>query len=358
MDKLLQVVGLDGKYKEKEEPPLSEEELLTLYRYMMLTRALDTRGMALQRQGRIGFYVPSHGEEAVQIGSAFPLEPQDWIVPAYREQGAALLRGLSLEKIVAQLYGNEEDILKGRQMPNHFGSRAINFLTPSSPVGTQIPIATGLGWAARMRGDKTVALAYLGDGATSQGDFHVAMNFAGVYQANTVFVCKNNQWAISVPFASQTGTPEIAIKAQAYGFDGLRVDGNDVLAMYRATKDALDKARAGEGPTLIEAVTYRMGPHTTSDDPTRYRDEAEVEKWRKRDPIVRFQRYLRAKGIWNEEMEVEVRQDAEAQVDKAVVRAEEHAPPPPESLFDDVYAEMPWHLKEAKEAFLKFLEKS
>ncbi|MFQ5920378.1 MAG: thiamine pyrophosphate-dependent enzyme, partial [Thermoplasmata archaeon] len=179
-----------------------------------------------------------------------------------------------------------------------------------------------------------------------------------LYQANTVFVCKNNQWAISLPFEHQTGTKEVAIKAQAYGFDGVRVDGNDVLAVYRASKEAIDKARFGGGPTLIEALTYRMGPHTTSDDPTRYRDEAEVEKWRKRDPIVRFQRYLKAKGIWNEEMEVEVRQEAETQVDQAVVRAEERGPPPPETLFDDVYAEMPWHIAEEKEAFLKFLEKS
>jgi pyruvate dehydrogenase E1 component alpha subunit len=358
MAKVLQIIGLDGKYKEKEEPPLSEEELLNLYRYMMLTRALDTRGMALQRQGRIGFYVPSHGEEAVQIGSSVPLEPQDWIVPAYREQGAALVRGIPLDQIVAQLYGNEEDTAHGRQMPNHFSSRAVNFVSTSSPVGTQIPIATGLGWAARLQGDKVVALGYFGDGATSQGDFHVAMNFAGLHSANTVFVCKNNQWAISLPVANQTGTREIAIKAQAYGFEGIRVDGNDVLAVYKASKEAIDKARKGEGPTLIEALTYRMGPHTTSDDPTRYRDEAEVEKWRKRDPIVRFQRYLKAKGIWNEEMEVEIRQEAEAQVDRAVVRAEERGLPPPATLFDDVYAEMPLHIKEEKEAFLKFLEKS
>lgn len=358
MTKLLQVISPDGKYREKDEPLLSEEELLRMYRYLMLTRALDTRGMALQRQGRIGFYVPSHGEEAVQIGSSFPLEPQDWIVPAYREQGAALLRGIPLNLIVAQLYGNEEDIAKGRQMPNHFTSRAVNFVPTSSPVGTQIPIATGLGWAARMQGDKTVVLGYFGDGATSQGDFHAAMNFAGLFQANTVFVCKNNQWAISLPFGKQTATREVAIKAQAYGFEGVRVDGNDVLAVYQASKEAIDKARAGEGPTLIEAVTYRMGPHTTSDDPTRYRDESEVEAWRKKDPIVRFQRYLKAKGIWNEEKEVEIRQEAETQVEAAVVRAEERAMPDPATLFDDVYAEMPWHLKEEREAFLKFLEKS
>ncbi len=357
MAKLLQVISPDGKYKEKDEPPLSEEELLKMYRYLMLTRALDTRGMALQRQGRIGFYVPSTGEEAVQIGSSFPLEPQDWVVPAYREQGAALLRGIPLETLVAQLYGNDEDIAHGRQMPNHFTSRAVNFVPTSSPVGTQIPIAVGLGWAARLQGDKVVALGYFGDGATSQGDFHAAMNFAGLFQANTVFVCKNNHWAISMPFHSQTGTKEVAIKAQAYGFEGVRVDGNDVLAVYQASKEAIDKARFGGGPTLIEAVTYRMGPHTTSDDPTRYRDEAEVEKWRKKDPIVRFQRYLKSKGIWNEEIEVEIRQEAEAQVEKAVVRAEERGLPSPATLFDDVYAEMPWHIKEEKEAFLKYLEK-
>ncbi len=355
MGELLQIVGLDGGVDEKLEPKLSEEELLKLYLHMVLTRVLDTRAVNLQRQGRIGFFVPSHGEEAIQIGSSYALRAEDWMVPAYREQGAALLKGFPLETLVAQLYGNEKDILKGRQMPNHFGNRAIRFVTPSSPVGTQIPIAVGISWAAKMRGDDVVTMVYFGDGATSQGDFHVAMNFAGVFMTPTVFVCKNNQWAISVPFEKQTGSESIAVKAEAYGFNGVRVDGNDVLAVYAACREAVDLARKGGGPTLVEALTYRMGPHSTSDDPKRYRAEEELEEWKERDPILRFQRYLEGKGIWNEEIEANVRQKSEELVGEAVEAAEAVGKPKPETLFEDVYAEMYWNLKEQREELLKFV---
>lgn len=354
MGELVQIVGLDGSYDEGSEPPLAEKALLKMYQYMVLVRVLDTRGMALQRQGRIGFYVPSHGEEAVQVGSASALTPEDWIVPAYREQGALLLRGFPLRKLMAQLYGNREDPVKGRQMPNHFSYREGRFVTTSSPVGTQIPIGAGLGWAARLRKEPVVALTYFGDGATSQGDFHAALNFAGVFRANAVFVCKNNQWAISVPVTKQTASESIAIKAEAYGFSGVRVDGNDVLAVYAATKEAVDRARDGGGPTLIEAVTYRMGPHTTSDDPSRYRSEEELEEWKEKDPLLRFQRYLRVKGIWSEELEAQVRQEAEDQVNAAVEWAEDVGPVDPETLFDDVYGETPWNLREQREELLRF----
>ncbi len=358
MGELFQIVGPEGSYDEKLEPKLSKKDLLKLYSHMVLTRVLDTRAVALQRQGRIGFFVPSHGEEAVQVGSSFVLKPEDWMVPAYREQGAALLRGFPLRKLVAQLYGNQKDILKGRQMPNHFGNRAVNILTPSSPVGTQLPVAVGVAWAAKMRGDDIAVLVYFGDGATSQGDFHVAMNFAGVFEVPIVFLCKNNQWAISVPFERQTGSENIAIKAQAYGFGGMRVDGNDVLSVYSACKDAVEAAREGKGPTLIEAVTYRMGPHSTSDDPKRYRTEAEVEEWRAKDPILRFQLYLKSKGIWNEELEADVRQKTEDLVAVAVKEAEAASPPGPETLFDDVYDGIPWNIAEQKEELLQLLGRS
>ncbi|MCJ2519845.1 MAG: pyruvate dehydrogenase (acetyl-transferring) E1 component subunit alpha [Candidatus Thermoplasmatota archaeon] len=358
MEELFQIIGLDGSYDEKLEPKLAEKELLKLYLYMVLTRVLDTKAVALQRQGRIGFYVPSQGEEAVQIGSSYALKPKDWMVPAYREQGAALLKGFPIETLIAQLYGNREDILKGHQMPNHFGNRAINFVTPSSPVGTQLPIAVGIAWAAKLRGDKTVVLVYFGDGATSQGDFHAAMNFAGVFKVPVVFLCKNNQWAISLPFSQQTRSKSVAIKAQAYGFDGIRVDGNDVLSIYTACKKAVKAARTGKGPTLIEAVTYRMGPHSTSDDPKRYRTEEEVEEWRERDPILRFQLYLKSKGIWDEEVEANVRQKVGRLVDKAVKKAEEAGEPPAETIFDDVYEEIPWNLAEQREELFKLIGRS
>ncbi|MFQ5837483.1 MAG: pyruvate dehydrogenase (acetyl-transferring) E1 component subunit alpha [Thermoplasmata archaeon] len=358
MGELLQIVGLDGSYDEKMEPKLSEEELLKLYRYMVLTRVLDARAMTLQRQGRIGFFVPSQGEEAVQIGSSYALKPEDWMIPAYREQGAALLKGFPLKTLIAQLYGNQEDILKGRQMPNHFGNKSINFVTPSSPVGTQMPIAVGIAWAAKIQGQKVVSLVYFGDGATSQGDFHVAMNFAGVFKAPVVFLCKNNQWAISLPFTSQTASENIAVKARAYGFEGTRVDGNDVLSVYVACREAVEAARRGKGPTLIEAVTYRMGPHSTSDDPKRYRPETELEEWKQKDPILRFQLYLKAKGIWNEELEASVRQEVEDLVSDAVKAAEEVGPPPPETIFEDVYVDMPWNLEEQMDEFLKLIRRS
>lgn len=353
MGELLQIIGLDGSYEEGMEPRLSEDKLRRLYRYMVYTRMLDTRAMALQRQGRIGFFVPSHGEEAVQIGSSFVLEPEDWIVPAYREQGAALMRGFPPRDLISQFYGNKEDLLQGRQMPNHFGHRGINFVTPSSPVGTQIPIAMGIAWGARIRQDNIVVLVYFGDGATSQGDFHVAMNFAGVFRVPVVFLCKNNQWAISVPFSKQTGSENVAVKAQAYGFDGMRVDGNDVLAVYTAAKEAVDAARAGKGPTLIEAVTYRMGPHSSSDDPKRYRTPEEVEAWREKDPILRFQNYLKQKGIWDEEFETAIRQDGENMLHDAVTFAQEAGPPDPTTIFTDVFKEMPWHLREQQSEFLE-----
>ncbi len=355
MGELFQIVGLDGSYDEKLEPKLSEDELLRLYHHMVLTRVLDTRAVALQRQGRIGFFVPSHGEEAVQIGSGYALGPEDWMVPAYREQGAALFRGFPMKTLVSQLYGNKNDLLKGRQMPNHFGNRAVNFVTPSSPVGTQLPIAVGISWAAKMKGDETAVLVYFGDGATSQGDFHVAMNFAGVFRTPTVFLCKNNQWAISVPFSSQTRSENIAVKAQAYGFDGVRVDGNDVLSVYAVCKEAVQAAKKGKGPTLIEAVTYRMGPHSTSDDPKRYRTEEEVEEWKAKDPILRFQLYLKAKGIWNEEVEADVRQRTEELVEEAVKEAEGAGGPELDTMFEDVYAETPWNLMEQREELLRLI---
>lgn len=358
MGELRQIVGLDGSYDESQEPSLEEEDLLRMYRYMVLTRVLDSRGMGLQRQGRIGFYVPSHGEEAVQVGSAYALEEQDWIVPAYREQGALLLRGFPLKQVVAQLYGNRADVVRGRQMPNHFTYREGHFVSTSSPVGTQLPIAAGVGWAAKLRGDPAVSLVYFGDGASSQGDFHVAANFAAVFRAHTVFLCKNNQWAISVPYHRQTATETVAEKAAAYGIPGIRVDGNDVLAVYAATREAVERARAGEGPTLVEAFTYRMGPHTTADDPSRYRSEEEVEMWRERDPVLRFQRYLEAKGLWTEETEEKVRSDSEERVDEAIRWAEEIELPAPESILEDVYGEMPWNLAEQRDVLRRFTEES
>lgn len=345
----LQILAPDGSYDPMLEPELSAGELLRLHRLMHLTREFDVRALRLQRQGRIGFYVPCLGEEALQIGSAAALGAEDWIYCAYREPGAALLRGMPLFKLVCQLYGNAEDPIKGRQMPSHFGWRGAKFVPASSPVGTQIPQCVGAAWAAKIKRENEVFLTYFGDGATSEGDFHVGMNFAGVHKLPVIFFCKNNQFAISCPLSKQTASATIALKAIAYGFEGVRVDGNDVLAVYKVTREAVEKARSGGGPTLIEAVTYRMGPHSTADDPRRYRSEQETEAWKPKDPITRFRRYLENKGLWDEERENQLIEETRKTVDDAIRAAEPLPPPPLESLFEDVYKEMPWHLREQYE---------
>ena len=259
---LLRILDLDGTFDSKLEPKLAPETLKLAYRNLVLVRMLDSRMLSLQRQGRIGFYVPSTGEEACQVGSAMALEKRDWVFPAYREPGCAIWRGFPIETLIAQAYGNAMDPQQGRQMPNHFGSREINYVTTSSPVGTQIPHAVGAAWAAKIRKDDVVSLVYFGDGATSEGDFHAGMNFAGVFKTPTIFFCKNNQWAISVPMSRQTASKTIAQKAQAYGFDGARVDGNDLLAVYAVTKAAVDKARRGGGPTLYRQNLNGSEPRT------------------------------------------------------------------------------------------------
>ena len=352
-DGLFQVLREDGTYDAALEPKLSEDDLKKLYRALVLVRTMDTRMLSLQRQGRIGFYVPSSGEEAVQVGSVAALEPADWVFPAYREPGVALWRGFPLLAYVSQMYGNAEDLSKGRQMPNHYAFRDANVVSISSPVGSHLSMAVGCAWAMKMRGERTVSIVYFGDGATSEGDFHAAMNFAGVFRVPCVFLCKNNQWAISVPLARQTASKTLAVKATAYGFEGERVDGNDTLAVYAATKRAVDKARAGGGPTLVEAVTYRMGPHSSSDDPTRYRKAEEVEVWRRRDPVDRFRRYLEAKGLCDKTWDEALHKELDDAITGAVRHAEKVPQPPLETVFTDVYADLPWHLREQMEEFIK-----
>ncbi len=343
---LMQVIKPTGDYVEEIEPEISKDELRRLYKLMILVRALDIRGLQLQRQGRIGFFIGSLGQEACQIGSAYALKPEDWVFPAYREIGAALLRGVTLKQVMNQYFANAEDLEKGRQLTNLYGARSAHFVSGSAPIATQLPHAVGAALAAKIRGDPIVTLTYFGDGATSENDFHTAMNFAGVFKTPTIFFCQNNHWAISVPVEKQTHAETIAVKAKAYGFEGVRVDGNDILAVYQATKEAVEKARKGGGPTLIEAVTYRMGPHSSSDDPKRYIAEQELEEWQKRDPITRFRRYLEKKQIWSETDEKKAQEEVNRELDEAIAYAEQIPRPALETLFTDVYAEIPWHLEE------------
>lgn len=355
---LMQVISEEGVVDQREEPPIPTEDLLRLYRLMVLNRHLDDRMMKLQRQGRIGFYLQSIGEEAAHIGTAYALEPQDWIFPCYREPGAAFLRGFPLVSFVCQLMGNAGDMVKGRQMPNHYAFRPGNYTSVSSPVGTQIPQAVGAAWAARIRKDPVVALVYFGEGATSEGDFHVGMNFAGVYKAPVVFVCRNNGYAISTSREMQTASESIAIKATAYGFPGVRVDGNDILAVIKTAREAVNRARAGDGPTLLECVTYRQGAHSSSDDPRMYRNEEEVNRFLRLDPIARFRRYLEERKIWDAAKDDALVEETKKEILSAIEEAEKFGPPPVESLFEDVFAEIPPHLQEQKEYLLAYLKRN
>lgn len=315
--------------------------LSRMYRNVLLLRILDEKMLGLQRQGRIGFFGTVTGEEAAVIGSAAALDDGDWVFPALRQGGVLLWRGAPVDLLVAQCVGNGADPIKGRQMPSHYSDRRWNVVSWSSCIGNQLPQAVGAAYAARLRGDATVVVGYMGDGATSSADFHAALNFAGVWRAPVVFVCQNNQWAISVPRAAQTAAASIAVKAKAYGFEGIQVDGNDCVAVYEATRAAVEKARAGGGPTLLEVVTYRLGGHSSSDDPTKYRDPEEVERWRARDPIPRLRARLSAEIGWSDADDARLREELKAQIDAAVRRVEAAPPLDPDTLFDDVYRVVP-----------------
>jgi pyruvate dehydrogenase E1 component alpha subunit/2-oxoisovalerate dehydrogenase E1 component alpha subunit len=327
-------------------PPLPPEILLALFQGMLRVRLLDGRMLNLQRQGRIGFYGQCTGQEAAIIGSASALEARDWVAPALREAGVAVWRGLPLARLIAQCMAKDNEISHGRQMPCHHTFRAGNFVAMSSVIATQLLHATGIALAAKIRRDPIVCVGYLGDGATSEHDFHSALNFAGVYRAPVVFLCQNNQWAISVPLAAQTASSSIAVKAEGYGMPGLRVDGNDLLAVIAAQREAVDRARAGGGPTLIESVTFRMGGHSSSDDPTRYRDAALVELWETRDPLARFAAWLRGKGLLTDARIEQWTREINDEISAAVTAAEALPPPGIDTIFTDVYAEMPAHLVE------------
>ena len=325
-----------------------EEGLVEAYRLMVLARVTDERCLTLQRQGRIGFYAPLQGQEAAQVGASRALAPEDWIFPAYRELAVALARGVPLRAIFDQLLGNADDQIKGRQMPNHFGFREVNFVVASSPIGTQITQAVGAAMAAQRRKDPIVTIAFFGDGATSSNDFHAGLNFAGVFQCPTIFFCQNNQWAISLPRERQTHSATLAEKASAYGIPGFVVDGNDLNAVYGAVRAARERAVSGGGPTMIEAEVYRFGPHSTSDDPKRYRTDAEVTAAKERDPIGRLKAQLISKGLWSEEMDRKLWEEVRARVAGTFESAEKAQALDPRSVFEDVFARLTPRLEEER----------
>jgi pyruvate dehydrogenase E1 component alpha subunit len=342
----LSILDEQGGIDIELEPELPEDFLLKLYRGMLLGRRFDERLLNLQRQGRIGTFPPISGQEAAHIGAVSALKKTDWMVPAFRETPAEIWRGRSLESVIIYNNGFGEGGIIPKEVKN---------LPISVPVGSQILHAVGLGWAAKYRKTDEVILSFFGDGATSEGDFHEGLNFAGVFQTPTVFICQNNQWAISIPIHKQTRSQTLAQKALAYGLPGIRVDGNDILAVYTASKEAVERARTGGGPTLIECVTYRMTMHTTADDPKRYRSDEEVESWRKKDPIDRFQKYLTSKKILSPEKIESIESSILEQIQAAVDNAEEQMKQmgDPIDMFDHVFEEMPDYLSEQREGFIR-----
>jgi pyruvate dehydrogenase E1 component alpha subunit len=344
----LSILDEKGQPDKKLEPEIPEALLRKLHRAMLLGRRFDERLLSLQRQGRIGTFAPITGQEASQLGAVALLQPSDWFAPSFRETAAELWRGRTMESVILAFGGFSE----GAKSESEF-----NNLPVSIPVASQVLHAVGLAWAIKYREKEDVAMTFLGDGGTSEGDFHEAMNFAAVYQAPVVFVCQNNQWAISVPRSKQTHATTLAQKALAYDMPGIQVDGNDILAVYAAAKEAVERARSGGGPSFIECVTYRMMMHTTADDPKRYRTEKEVETWKKRDPLLRFQAYLKDKGILSdkdiEKLEAEVKDEIQTAVDRA--EAQMKAGGDPLDMFDHVYAELSATLEDQREELRKEL---
>ena len=345
----LQILDEKGKVDQKLEPKISNKDLLALYRWICLAREVDQRMINLQRQGRIGTLGPSTGQEAAHCVPAFLMKENDWLVGAFREAGARLMRGESIAQALLFYNGFEE----GNKKP-----QAMRTLPISIIVGSQTLHAVGIGYAMKYRGEKdSVVVTFLGDGGTSEGDFHEALNFAGVWQVPVVFIVQNNQWAISMPRAKQTHSKTIAQKAIAYDIPGIQVDGNDPLAMFVATREALERARKGGGPTLIEAVTYRLMMHTTADDPKKYRSDEEVEDWKKKDPLPRFRKYLEDKGIWDARKQKALDAEIKAEIDAAVKEFEAIKDLKPDACFDHVFGTKHDEIEEQRQEFLKYIGK-
>ena len=336
----LQILDENGNCDEALMPKLSKEDIKNIYEKLVLIKVFDQKAFNMQRQGRLGTYVQFKGQEACQVGSAIALEDNDFLFPMYRSSGLLIARKQPIVQLL-QYWGGDA---RGMKCP----SNVKNFPIAIS-VGTHTVHAVGAAWAAKLRGIKQVSAVYLGDGATSKGDFHEAMNFAGNYQVPVVFVVENNQFAISVPRSRQTHSETIAQKAIAYGFEGIQVDGMDVFAVYRAMKDAVDKARAGKGPTLIECYTYRLCDHSTSDDASRYRTKEEFEAWSKKDGIERLEKYMRKKGLLDDAYKEKTLKHSQETVEKAVTEFEKLPAPDPKDIFRYVFAEMTTQQKEEME---------
>jgi pyruvate dehydrogenase E1 component alpha subunit len=339
--KRLDILDEKGQADASLIPSISDGKLKNMYELLVLARTFDQRALSLQREGRLGTYPSILGQEASQMASALAAEKDDWLFPSFRESGVYVARNFPLDRIFQYWAGDE----RGMVIPE-----GMNLFPLSIPVGTQIPHAVGAAMAAQYRKDRVGVLVYFGDGASSRGDFHEGLNMAGVLKLPVIFLCQNNQWAISLPRERQTAAQTIAQKAIAYGFEGIQVDGNDVLAVYKATHDALEKAKAGKGPTLIECFTYRVADHTTSDDASRYRSKEELDTWKQRDPILRLRLFLEKKGLWTEASQKDLDAKCKAAVDEAQQKAEAASPPDPHDMFTYTYASLSQrHKRQIKE---------
>ncbi|HKK56148.1 thiamine pyrophosphate-dependent dehydrogenase E1 component subunit alpha [Marinobacter sp.] len=337
-----QLLQQDGTlYKGAKAPSLKKDTALRIYRAMIFTRVLDERMLAAQRQGRLSFYMQCIGEEAAAIGSAAALDEDDMIMAQYREQGALAYRGFTADEFMNQLFGNVMDYGKGRQMPVHYGSAKLHYMTISSPLATQIPQATGYAYGQKLAGDGKCTIVYFGEGAASEGDFHAALNMAAVHRAPVIFLCRNNGYAISTPSVEQFAADGVAPRAYGYKMDVIRVDGNDILAVYEATRLARKIAVTDNRPVLIEAMTYRLAAHSSSDDPSGYRSKDEEAVWREKDPILRMRHWLEGRNWWSEDEEKEIQERLRREVLETMKRAQKRPPPPLESLVTDVYDEVP-----------------
>lgn len=349
-DKPISLISENGDWQGDFELTLGEAELKSLYRDMVASRLFDERLARLQRMGKISFVAQSSGHEAPQVAAARSLQVgKDWIFPYYRDTALVVALGVPLREFVGQMMASRADPNKGRQMPAHAGSKELNILTVASPIASHISPAAGAALSAKLRGTGDVTLCSFGEGATSEGDFHAGINFAGVQGAPIVFLCQNNRYAISVGYNKQTAAENVAAKAHAYGMPGYQVDGMDVLACYYVMREVVQRAREGVGPSLVEALVYRYGPHSPADDDSRYRPAEEVESWRKRDPLLRFRRFLDKQRIWDEGQETALREEIDAEQKVAVKEAEEAGKVPLDWMFDDVFAELPEHLRRQKE---------
>lgn len=348
---MLQLLAENGEaHKSAESVNIDEAQANKILRSMEYTRLLDDRMIGSQRQGRISFYLSSRGEEAATVASAAALSSNDMIMSQYREQGALVYRGYTTAQFMNQMFSNRLDPNKGRQMPIHYGDKKLNFMTISSPLGTQIPQAAGYAYGQKMAGEPALTICYFGEGAASEGDFHAGLNMAAVLDCPVIFFCRNNGYAISTPAEEQFAGDGIASRGLGYGVRTIRVDGNDVLAVYQATQQAREIALAENCPVLVEAMTYRLAAHSTSDDPSGYRSKDEEAKWQLKDPILRFAKWMQAKGWYNESDITDYKNQTRDEILAALKQAEQAPINPLQDIVEDVYDTPPWHLqKQLKE---------